>query len=358
LTALNTQDPLRQQASKIQEAYLAKRRKAINKQSETRRQAVDEVLIELARKNGITNLNVHTVYNHIHARLQESPLTINLEAGSWFLDGPNTYQTYATMYQKAYKDGVMVLKDAPKGNGVFARTKADDIVTLPEEWRDAKRSSKKKQIWDAMSVTGGATANQRGYQAQKRQYDVKDEGKSLQRVDANDKTKGYITTNRKFNPHTKQVFAALNYGPRAQGSSTYYGYSYLILKPALKESAIYFAQDTFGIEMKYHWTALYTQVTYETVGAVLAYAPDNLLDDVWKSCYEDQTVEDTESAERLLEAHLFQELRFDRDVESLVLSRKRQSDEKPFSTDEWNSIKENAYAWGQQSRVRVLLTSL
>ena len=57
----------------------------------------------------------------------------------------------------------------------------------------------------------------------------------------------FVASNPYFNPKSKQVFAALNYGCRPHGSTVTYGHSYMVLNPKFKTNAIYFGGDTFGV---------------------------------------------------------------------------------------------------------------
>ena len=93
-------------------------------------------------------------------------------------------------------------------------------------------------------------------------------------------------SNPYFNPRSKQVFAALNYGRRPHGATVTYGHSYMVLNPKFKINAIYFAGDTFcntsagsGVNVSAD-----DQVSYDLLGAIYAKATPHLRQDIYKSC--------------------------------------------------------------------------
>ena len=120
---------------------------------------------------------------------------------------------------------------------------------------------------------------------------------------------GVESLNKQFNPKTKQVFAALNYGRREHGSSTQYGDCYLVLHDRLKVNALYFGGDTFILEAQ----GRLDQTPYGMLGAVIAHAHPCLVTAIIDSCYQGRTLTDCSSAEMtdlLLEAHVFSALPF------------------------------------------------
>jgi hypothetical protein len=125
----------------------------------------------------------------------------------------------------------------------------------------------------------------------------------------------YTSKNPKFNPKSKQVFAALNYGRRPHGSSTQYGWSYFVLNPDLKVDAVYFPGDTFYIP------GAGDQATYQALGKLYLNAVKGELRKLlMDSCLEGMQLKDTHEAADLVEAHIFQEVRFATCMEELRLA--------------------------------------
>jgi len=154
---------------------------------------------------------------------------------------------------------------------------------------------------------------------------------------------GVESLNPRFNPKTKQVFAALNYGRRPHGSSVTYGKSYLQLAEKLKVNALYYPGDTFTLPEDTS-----TQVAYGILGAVLAHAGNpQLRRDIVKSCYLSMALPDTKNAELLLEAHLFTAIIFREHLLAVFLPAERRG----------SSIHSNAKRFAAKYNVKVVLTS-
>jgi hypothetical protein len=166
---------------------------------------------------------------------------------------------------------------------------------------------------------------------------------------------GYSSKNKSFKPKAKQVFAALNYGARPHGSNTYYGFSHLILKPGLKEKALYFPQDTFN-EAAFGKGTMF-QTAYHTLGTLLA-GSRFLAGELWDCLVRKQSAPDTEETMLLVEAHLFTTVKMNRDVEAMVLSRmpKKGSDATDWRS-QWDTIQKNAREWCKRNNVRFVLAS-
>lgn len=149
------------------------------------------------------------------------------------------------------------------------------------------------------------------------------------------------------------MFAALNYGNRPHGSSTYYGFSYMVLKPGLKDNAIFFGGDTF------YKSSLGTaaQASFNTVGAIIQFAVTKLQNALWDGCYNRQLLPDTDDGDYLVEAHLFKKLKIAEDVQTLVLSRLRESRHTPWTDAEWQGIIVNATKWCKRNHVMLVFAS-
>jgi hypothetical protein len=331
----------------IQKEYVDKRLRHIHQEAKGKLPALVDKIAELQRQNGVGTAQRPVpwsdTYLKILERLQSADLTINLDAGSWFAR-ENHYGQYTQMYERAVgANGKLALKD-DEYNKAAVRAVADDLVTLPDEWANAHPFSQRKRLYKAMNVTGATTKGAGSHMAGLKQaHHPQLEG---------DGTKGFDTRNKHFKPKAREVFAALNYGRRLHGSSTAYGFSYLILNPELKKRALYYPSDTFYLASK----GVSTQCSYDTLASVLMGAHPHMLADIWKSCHGRQSVPDTHTGDKLLEAHIFRRLKIAEDVETLVLSRQRNSTRPPFAENEWRDILKNAGEWCQRNAVRLVFS--
>ena len=135
----------------------------------------------------------------------------------------------------------------------------------------------------------------------------------MNEVKKSDGSTAYTSENQKFDPRTKQVIAALNYGKRVHGSCVYYGESYLLLKPNLKRDAIYFAGDTFGCQ------GAHEQASYDYLATLYLHAKPGLRQLLVATCLYKSSMTDTADAGDLVEAHIFSTVYFSRDVVALYL---------------------------------------
>jgi len=325
----------------IQKEYVDKRLRGIKHEDKAKASAVAQKVTELQRSHNIgTAVPWTTTYLRILERLQSADLTINLDAGSWFLHD-NRYTTYTQMYERAVgANGQLALKDDAY-NKAAVRAVADDLVTLPEEWANAHPFSQRKRLYKAMSVTG-ATHAAGAHMAGLKQADHPNL--------VGDGTKGFATTNKHFKPKAREVFAALNYGRRLHGANTTYGFSHLVLNPALKKRAFYYPSDTFFLASK----GTSSQCSYDTIGSVLKDADPRLLAALWDSCHDRKSLPDTAKGALMIEAHLFQKVKIAEDVQALVLSRSRAPGKPLFAENEWRDIVQNATAWCARNSVRLV----
>ncbi|MDE3186356.1 MAG: hypothetical protein KGM96_02380 [Acidobacteriota bacterium] len=251
-------------------------------------------------------------YERFTAILQSRDLTINFEAAKWFSQ-ENTRDSYKQMYAGGIgDDGVMLLKDGAKGNFADVRVAADDRVTFPTQWQNVQPPAHR----------GLRPGLQSGDQIQKRMLAgakieafVPGQIAKAQITPATNAKgdKGYHSPNKYFNPHSKQVFSAVNYGRRPNGSSTYYGNSYLLLNPKLKVDALYYSGDTFQV------ASADAQVSYKTLGAIFLKSTDHMRKLLIDSCFDNMRLPNTAHASELLEAPIFQEVRFATEVAELHL---------------------------------------
>jgi len=76
------------------------------------------------------------------------------------------------------------------------------------------------------------------------------------------------------------------------------------LKKEYKANAIYFPRDTFYGVGSHH------QASYQTLGAIYLHANDVMRQAIWDACVNNMVFPDTDDGELLLEAHIFEKMRF------------------------------------------------
>lgn len=341
---------------KLQELYVDKRKRALHKRDNQKIDAVRAKLEAFIDKDNIRQ-DWLQVYRKISASLQSAPLTINIPAGRWFA-GSNTYTTYQQTYERAPRQpgatgkggGIMMQDD--RLNPADTRMKADDQITFPESWGKAHKFSQRRAIWKSMNATGASTS---------KSGEMKD-GKTIQQlggsssfVPGGSNPRTFTSTNPNFDPKSKQVFAALNYGRRIHGACVDYGYSHLVLKPELKIRALYYPTDTFYLAAL-DKVGLKGQESFETVGAIVQYRKGVYESSFFDACYYNKLLGDNSKGEDLIEAHLFQEVVLNRDVEELCLSRmdKGADGKTPFADSEWQTVLANARVWCADNNVRLM----
>ncbi|HVU44911.1 MAG TPA: hypothetical protein VHD85_02230 [Terracidiphilus sp.] len=140
-------------------------------------------------------------FEHMTMRLQRADLTINFNAGSWFME-PNNYDSYTQMYERA------------------VRTVNGPAIAGAKQMR--LTDSKVNKAVDRVTTDDRVTFNQGMMSGNSGIGRIMSPGKLIiPLVDAREGE--FESTNPYFNPKSKQVFAALNYGRRPHGASTYYG---------------------------------------------------------------------------------------------------------------------------------------
>lgn len=236
-------------------------------------------------------------YDRLTQVLQSRDLTINIKASNWF-SSPNLYESYTQMYERAIDKhtGEMILTDTAV-NKATDRAMVDDNVTFPADWHQSPLPQ------NLQKRTGGSGGLDPRFQPSNDR--IMGRLKTGDLVESQQGSGQFKSTNKLFNPKTKQVFAALNYGRRPHGSSTYYGLSYFVLKPDLKVNAIYFPCDTFCAG-----TGAQHQVTYQTLGAIVVHAFADMSQTIWNACMENMRLPDTDDMNYLLEAHIFEKIPF------------------------------------------------
>lgn len=242
------------------------------------------------------------VYSKINRSLQAADMTINFKAESWFAT-ENNYDSYTQMYERS---GKTLLSDAL--NPADVRARVDDAVTFPAAWTAGAPTAQRGLRPGQQS--GARIQNQMAFGQQTR-VTQKVPGNPMFGDGEVDQLIGVQSANPHFNPKTKQIFAALNYGRRPHGSSLQYGNCHLVLHPKLKVNAMYYGSDTFFLN-KQETSA---QMPYQMLAGVLAYAKPNMVSAIIQSCLQgasltDLTTSTIGSEALLLEGHIFGALPF------------------------------------------------
>ncbi len=325
----------RVQANVVQHHYVRSELLDINKNKKDG--LIQETIAALRRTpqgRQCTQAQLMEGFEHMTKRLQTADLTINFKATSWFMT-PNNYDSYTQMYERAirtinapgqaaYKQ--MRLKDDSL-NPAQTRAATDDKVTFR---RDVMSSGKFAPAYGGMGrVMSPGALNAPTVDAQPGEFEA---------------------SNPFFNPKSKQVFAALNYGRRPHGSATTYGYSYMVLNRHFKTNAIYFAGDTFGIDFGLKVSAD-DQISYDLLGAIYGKACDVLRKDLYRSCILDGRLENApihSEAMLLLEGHLFEPLTFSGNLEAIFISGRDMLNKKAITGNDWQTIQTNARAFARK----------
>jgi hypothetical protein len=165
---------------------------------------VTETLAMLRREapgfQNAPDAKVMKAFQHMTHRLQKANLTINFQAEAWFAT-PNNYESYTQMYERAIKTfgegptgklAHMVLK-GDKLNPATTRANADDRATFGAHFLNVDGTFKPEVGGIGRMMSPGSLV----------QSGSSLEGKAE-----------YVASNPAFNPKSKQVFAALDYGRR------------------------------------------------------------------------------------------------------------------------------------------------
>jgi hypothetical protein len=236
------------------------------------------------------------VIRNITYRLQSAELTINFKADGYF-KAENTWTHYAQMYDLAQR------KVSQADGTSKLQMRLTDNAMNPATTRDAADSR----------VTFGAHVNQPNRQGIARFMQTG--GLKPAGTNAAGQTE-YEAYNTQFNPKARQQFAALNYGRRPHGGIQGYGPSHFVLRDSLKEQAIYYVGDTFTVQNTH------SRVTYGMLFAAAVYGTDNLLNDILNSCYRQMILSDTDKSDLLIEAHIFEQIAFTKDVVEMRISER------------------------------------
>jgi hypothetical protein len=319
-------------AGLVQQHYVAARKEALYRRDKDLETKVKEALRGNALLHGVKTSGDKwlEVYRKISANLQAADLTINFKADSWF-STENHYETYAQQYERSRRDasGAATFEGDLNMNPAKVRADQDDKITFNNLRTPGKPAA-------STQPQRGLMPGRQGIDRIRTQMEFRS---SAQKDDRSANKSTVSSTNPHFNPKTKQVFAALNYGRRPHGSNIDYGTSHFVLSPKLKVNALYYPEDTF------YSTDGSRQLAYHVLGAIVAYAKPDLLDPIIQSCYFGARLEDTSKARLMIEAHLFGEVRFTGSIDTMVLDA-------PFGS----TIHENAKKFARKHGIRLILT--
>lgn len=299
-------------AALVQQQYVAARLEDIKRRNPGLEQKVAQVLTQhpLLAGQKFKGDRWLEVYRKMNRSLQCADLTINFRAESWFTT-ENTYSSYTQMYERsAGADGKNKLFDDPL-NPANLRARVDDAVTFPAPWSTPAPPAQRGIV----NLTPGRQSGER----------IQTQMAFGSQHTLTGAKPGVESGNRHFNPKTKQIFAALNYGRRPHGSSLVYGDCQLVLQPRIKINAMYYGGDTFFAPVQ----DTSVQVGYGMLAAVIAHAHFAMVTDIVKSCFLDMQLDDmggshtaisgSMAASYLLEGHVFGALPFAESVSDVRL---------------------------------------
>lgn len=235
------------------------------------------------------------VIKNITYRLQTADLTINFKAPGFFTT-ENTTTTYKQMYDRAQRD-VMQADGTTKREMRFAATAGNDAIT--RDTADTKVTFGKNAARPEMQgvarfmQTGGLTATGAANAAGAAEY---------------------AANNPHFNPKARQSFTGLNYTRFRYGAVSFWGSSYFLLRDSLKTNAIYYFNDTFAAGQSAD-----KRVSYGMLFALAIHGSDEFLDEVLNSCYR-QIVARSAHLCNCVEAHVFEEILFSKDIKEMRIS--------------------------------------
>jgi hypothetical protein len=242
----------------------------------------------------MSDKDIGLLIQRMQFRLQKAELTINFMAKDYF-ERENTWTEYSQMYARGAStttqaDGSKKFETRLRANGMNQPGQRDafDTKTTFRPASDPKQAAQSQGI-DRFMKTDGLT------QVSKDEFRV---------------------NNTNFNPHTRQRFAALNYGRRPTGSLSDYGRHYFVLNDALKENAIYHPGDTFAAGAN-----VASRVTYGTLFGIAAYASDKLYAELLDTCFREININGAGNGVYCIEAHLFQDMPFSRSFKEMRVSR-------------------------------------
>ena len=358
----------------VQHAYVNARVHEINSRSGSLREQTKAVIKKkhghkMTGKDGDhKEKSLEKAYVDLTQYLRECDLTINFKALSWF-SGPNNFESYIQMYEKGMGGGKMILSDSSDpSNPPLVRGPADDYMSIPQNWPNQKTAAPTSRMGKGGGLTpsfkpgtdriSGRMMVGNGLISQSQVEAVGNLGiqgfadEKLIPSDylkAGEKEGTYEAGNSLFNPKTKQIFAALNYGRRRHGSTHFYGWSHFVLKPQLKTNAIYYPCDTFFISC-----GAESQTTYQELGSIYLQASKTgcFLDRDLDACFFNGTkgtrLPDCDSGFNLIEAHIFEKVTF-HDALELHLSAKDW-----FGLDGFDSapIQRNAKAFCEKWKIK------
>jgi hypothetical protein len=268
----------------VRQHFVRSEIREIGKQEDAIYEAVVDKLRTIPPFSTMSDSDLQHVIAQITYRLQHSDLTINFPAGKWF-SAPNNTQTYQQMWERGTFRGADLLQRMPQGNAMNktdTRDSADTRVTFRQ---------------------GVGTGQTQGI------------GRFMQTGGLRSDADGLVYKNQNFNPKTRQNFAALNYGRKTRGAAPEYGFSHIVLAERLKQNAIYYIGDTFDTTITAD-----NRATYGLLFSLILWAKPVALKELIRATWYGQPL-DGNGGDNLLEAHVFEVIRFSGGVEKMILDR-------------------------------------
>jgi hypothetical protein len=344
------------QARMVQHSYVRAQLRTINKMR-AKGDKEDNPLIEETKRafkahrpggQKASDAHLFQAWAIITDRLRQFDLAINFSALGFF-SAKNDSVSYQQMYERGPVAASRVTLAPNAQNPPATRVKQDNIATfgagMNSDWGGVQRTM--NPLHAGYTKTGP------------RSYDQK----TQETGDLNDGKGGLLIQNPHFNPRTKEVFAALNYGKQPHGPIPRYGMSYFVLNEKFKTNALYFAGDTFL--KNYHVTAK-DQVSFDTLGAIYGVAArknDKLRRALDVVCFNRQTLPDNfdDQDYLLVEAHLFEPLRFTGGIKEIHLSPLNppkalgKPTDTPLAGQLWADVQRNAQAFADKHGARLIM---
>src|SRR5262245_5670737 len=186
----------------VQQAYVSSRLREINSKSNSDALVHGTLEALMAHVPALVTGGPRSrerVFRQMTSRLQDADLTINFRAPGWFTE-ENSSESYQQMYERGVRGGRMVLNNKDPLNFPRQRVKDDDKATLPKGWKQAPLQAARGLSPDV---------GRRRMADKLSPGELEMHNKALGEWDPDQE---FVASNVQFDPYTKQVFAALNYG--------------------------------------------------------------------------------------------------------------------------------------------------
>lgn len=260
----------------------------ISKEEERLHGLVFEKLKAMPPFDQMSDNGIVEAIKQITFRLQQSDLTINFKSSGFF-----SRRNKSVSYQQMYERGVY------KGEG------SDGEEGLRMTYGNALNPSDVRDTADTrvMFRPGVGTGSTEGI------------GRFMQTGGLVKDGADFKVTNKNFNAKTRQTFAALNWGRCPTGAARDYGSSHMVLSDRFKQNAMYYMGDTFD-----SGATAANRATYGLLFALILWAKPAVVKGIihagWYGQRQDWAAMGGHS---LLEAHIYEEVRFKGGVKRIVV---------------------------------------